>query len=192
MMKAVQDHGLRTRMTPTERPLKGSRVNRSSALLTISGTMMLALALAGCTVPAETEPATAVPARSSVAPRTEQIVEVEVPKHMYFARSGDGQFELDPSTTVGWLVRGKSVLVIVYGSGSCPSIPATIDVRSADEVALVFPSLSTFTVCTMDYGPHSTAVALPSDVTGRPLTVTLDFSSDAGTSSARAFRFELD
>jgi len=113
-----------------------------------------------------------------------------MPESIYYARSGDPIGDFDLSPRVGWFVRGESIVVPAYGFSDCGREPVTLTVISGGEISLTYSEITPTVVCWMEEAQRSVAVSLPEDVTGRPLTVTLDFSN--GESESRANTFELD
>jgi len=86
----------------------------------------------------------------------------------------------DSPAGAAWAPERGVLLVVTYGSSSCPRLAeaegAWDDAHEALDVGLVDPDPGP---CTMDYAPTTSAVAVPSDAdAGEPVTVRL---GDLGT-----------
>ncbi|MCK9792913.1 hypothetical protein M1843_04015 [Isoptericola sp. 4D.3] len=86
----------------------------------------------------------------------------------------------DSPAGAAWSPSSGVLLVVTYGSGSCPQLAEAEagwdDAHDALAVGLVDPDPGP---CTMDYTPTTSAVAVPSDAdSGAPVTVRL---GDLGT-----------
>jgi hypothetical protein len=67
----------------------------------------------------------------------------------------------------------RTLLVMTTGSGSCPSVPVSLDVRSSSAVDVGLDGRYTGD-CTADAGPTTTLVRLPDEIdVSRVFTVTL-------------------
>lgn len=81
--------------------------------------------------------------------------------------SGSSSDTADDSTkpTAAWLNNGASIALVTWGSSSLACIPAASDVKASGQtvtVTLATPPANT--VCTMDFVPRGTYVAVPQGV----------------------------
>ena len=89
---------------------------------------------------------------------------------------------------VVWTDRGSTFAVVLWGSGSCPHVPASLDVISSHEISLIFePDGDEF--CTLDSSPFTHEFAVPAGASDLPLTITL--ALPAGPESLVIDRFVL-
>jgi hypothetical protein len=79
---------------------------------------------------------------------------------------GPSPLELVFEPSIAWVNHGQYLAVVVYGSGSCPSGPDSIEVVAEQEIEIrlgrLFPDRDP---CTADMSPHVTVVELPPGVT---------------------------
>ena len=156
--------------------------------------ILVAATLSGCSAsaPSATESAPRETSQKSVVPHFEEVDELAVPEDIYLAGFSTERGSTDRTPQVGWLVRGKSLLLMVYEGGSCPLTPKRVDVISETEIAVEYDASirNALVLCFAEPEEFTRAIALPEGVTGRPLTVTLDFTSDYGSTKSQSF--ELD
>lgn len=165
---------------------------RFTRISVVAAALLVTISLTGCTASVldRREPGPTDVAQPLVTLPTEKVTPVEIPKDMYYAGFDDSIRKFDGKPKAAWLVRGKSLLVTSYGYGSdCAQRPSTIKVLSDSEIIVNY-TRGTFVACAAVFQVGSEAIALPADVTGRPLTVTLDVSGERPASELP--RFELD
>jgi hypothetical protein len=81
---------------------------------------------------------------------------------------------LNGHPVVGW-VSDAEFGVITVGSSSCPAVASELHVLDDDEVRVGFGS-SPHDLCTADMAATTHVYELPSSVTGRPVTVIVQFA----------------
>jgi len=164
----------------------------TSRAIFVAAALLVTISMTGCaaSVLDRREPSPTDVAQPLVTAPTENVTLVEIPKDMYYAGFEYTAERYDGKPKATWLVRGKSLLVTSYGYGTgCSQRPSTIEVVSASEVVIGYKR-STAELCTAALFVGNEAIALPADVTGRPLTVTLVVSTDQPASSAPTFTLD--
>ena len=166
---------------------------------------VLAMVLSGCTTPPSTGTATTTmtvatgpgPGTASSGPGVQVDVETGVPEAVVSFRAGAAS-ATDTATTGATTVavtvaqpdevrRGADgdLLVITWGSTTCPRMPATVTAVDLTTVDIVTGAVrvgpdpetqvSETYVCTTDLGPTTSTVRLPEGAAGAgPLTVVVD------------------
>jgi len=165
---------------------------RSTRISVVAAALLATISLTGCTASVldRREPGPTDVAQPLVTAPTEKVTSVDIPKDMYYAGFEYSAEKYDGKPKATWLVRGKSLLVTSYGYGTgCSQRPSTIEVVSASEVVISYKRTAA-EVCTAALYVGNEAIALPADVTARPLTVTLDVSGEGPASDLPTF--ELD
>jgi len=143
---------------------------------------LAALALSGCTSIPEAAPSTQTPTPPLSLPRTIQLS----PDDVVFEPE-----EQEFTPAVGWIDEGNSIRISTRGSSSCPTIPMTLEITSAEKIVVtVGDDVTVGDACTSDFSPHNSRIDLPDDVTGRPLTVDLVFDNPYNQAEPRPFVLE--
>ena len=81
---------------------------------------------------------------------------------------------MDSPAGVGWTPETGLLYVVTYGSSSCPTLAEAEATGQGEAIEIVLVPPPADAMCTMDYAPTTTVVAVPDGAdTGAPLTVTL-------------------
>ena len=139
----------------------------STSTLTVA--VFAALVMSGCTASTAEPPAakTPSPAPTYSYPRTIPLEPADVT-----FQPEEEEFTL----AVGWIEEGGSIRISTRGSSSCPTIPVSLKITSAEKITVTVGD-SGGDACTSDFAPHNSRIDLPDDVTGGPLTVDLDYDN---------------
>ena len=152
---------------------------RSTALLVVAG----ALATAGCAagsvpVPTPAQFATTSATPTSLVVRTYQGLPPDV---------APGAFDHLPHNAMGWPKPGTDLLVVItWGSGTCPLVPVGLDVRNRHAVLVhITQRTAPGGACTMDLGPTTSEVRVdPARVDLAPNQLEVSFTDGKQTWSS--------
>jgi hypothetical protein len=81
-----------------------------------------------------------------------------------------------------WLKRNDTFAITLWGSFSCPRVPASME-RIADDAVTINFEASPQDPCTADLSPTTHEFTVPSGSTATPLTVTLTYTDGGGADS---------
>ena len=153
----------------------------TGSLFAVSTTLVL---FAGCASMPSAQPAVA----PEVVARTIPVDEAD--KDYTLPAPAEGEEWPDPSSPpFAWIERGESLSLTTWGSGSCPSVPESIDVVSAGRIVVNIDD-SVPTQCTMDLSPHTSKIELPDDVDALPLTISFNKSQLSGVEESPEYVLE--
>lgn len=82
------------------------------------------------------------------------------------------QNRLGEQILTGWIEEGKTFAIVTWGSSSCVPVADSIEAKSEASLLVTFRA-SPNEVCTADMAPATHTFALPSDVTKRPIELTV-------------------
>ena len=104
-----------------------------------------------------------------------ELAEVEIVAGAAGRGLSDGvEGTMDSPAGVGWSPEAGLLYVVTFGSSSCPTLAESAAKGDGDELTVVLVPPPADAICTMDYAPTTTVVAVPDGAdAGSPVTVTL-------------------